>query len=159
MEHMLFVTLQSRYMKSDTGHKRKAPHVDFVLIKIQDFVVFLVFFQVHILRGKQRFVILCMRRCSCPVQRRCRSVTKQNNTRKEQIKLENLNSGMALPEDSGKKASTYVILFRTTILHMTEMRNSWRDQQRLQTVCGANYRNSRKKSVQKAAFWIWRQTL
>ena len=35
--------------------------------------------------------------------------------------------------------------------------NSWRDQQRLQTVCGANYRNSRKKSVQKAAFWIWRQ--
>lgn len=34
-----------------------------------------------------------------------------------------------------------------------------RDQQRLQTVCGANYRNSRKKSVQKAAFWIWRQTL
>ena len=45
MEHMLFVTLQSRYMKSDTGHKRKAPHVDFVLIKIQDFVVFLVFFQ------------------------------------------------------------------------------------------------------------------
>ena len=37
-------------MKSDTGHKRKAPHVDFVLIKIQDFVVFLVFFQVHILR-------------------------------------------------------------------------------------------------------------
>ena len=23
----------------------------------------------------------------------------------------------------------------------------------------ANYRNSRKKSVQKAAFWIWRQTL
>ena len=27
-------------MKSDTGHKRKAPHVDFVLIKIQDFVVF-----------------------------------------------------------------------------------------------------------------------
>lgn len=40
MEHMLFVTLQSRYMKSDTGHKRKAPHVDFVLIKIQDFVVF-----------------------------------------------------------------------------------------------------------------------
>ena len=24
---------------------------------------------------------------------------------------------------------------------------------------GANYRNSRKKSVQKAAFWIWRQTL
>ena len=58
MEHMLFVTLQSRYMKSDTGHKRKAPHVDFVLIKIQDFVVFLVFFQVHILRGKQRFVII-----------------------------------------------------------------------------------------------------
>ena len=57
-----------------------------VQIKIQDFVVFLVFFQVHILRGKQRFVILCMRRCSCPVQRRCRSVTKQNNTRKEQIK-------------------------------------------------------------------------
>ena len=32
-------------------------------------------------------------------------------------------------------------------------------QQRLQTVCGANCRNSRKKSVQKAAFWIWRQTL
>ena len=31
-------------MKSDTGNKRKAPHVDFVLIKIQDFVVFLVFF-------------------------------------------------------------------------------------------------------------------
>lgn len=54
MEHMLFVTLQSRYMKSDTGHKRKAQHVDFVLIKIQDFVVFLVFFQVHILRGKQK---------------------------------------------------------------------------------------------------------
>lgn len=27
-------------MKSDTGNKRKAPHVDFVLIKIQDFVVF-----------------------------------------------------------------------------------------------------------------------
>lgn len=49
------MTLQSRYMKSDTGHKRKAPHVDFVLIKIQDFVVFLVFFQVHLLRGKQRF--------------------------------------------------------------------------------------------------------
>lgn len=40
MERMSFVTLQSRYMKSDTGNKRKAPHVDFVLIKIQDFVVF-----------------------------------------------------------------------------------------------------------------------
>lgn len=50
MEHMLFVTLQSRYMKSDTGHKRKAPHVDFVLIKIQDFVVFLVFFRAYLAR-------------------------------------------------------------------------------------------------------------
>ena len=40
MERMLFVTLQSRYMKSDTEYKRKAPHVASVLVKIQDFVLF-----------------------------------------------------------------------------------------------------------------------
>ena len=36
--------------------------------------------------GSACLLYTSMRRCSCPVQRRCRSVTKQNNTRKEQIK-------------------------------------------------------------------------
>ena len=34
---------------------------------------------------------------------------------------------------------------------------SWKDQQKQQIFCGVNFRNFRKRSVQKAAFLIWRQ--
>ena len=37
-------------MKSDTGNKRKATHVDFVLIKIQDFVVPCIFSSAYLAR-------------------------------------------------------------------------------------------------------------
>lgn len=40
MERTSFVTLQNRRTRLDTESEKKAPHVDFVLIKIQDFVVF-----------------------------------------------------------------------------------------------------------------------
>ena len=34
---------------------------------------------------------------------------------------------------------------------------SWKDLQRQQINCGENCRSCRKKNVQKAAFWIWKQ--
>lgn len=37
------------------------------------------------------------------------------------------------------------------------MNLSWLDLQRQLTNYGESFRNCRKKSVQKAAFWIWRQ--
>ena len=42
---------------------------------------------------------------------------------------------------------------------MRETRSSWQDRQRQPTVCGANFRSYRKQSVQKTAFWTWRQKL
>lgn len=51
----------------------------------------------------------------------------------------------------------YVTSFSATTHHMTEMKLSWRDLQRQQINCGENCRSCRKKNVQKAAFWIWKQ--
>ena len=60
-------------------------------------------------------------------------------------------------EDSGKRKLTFVTSSRTTTHHMKVMNLSWLDLQRQLTNYGESFRNCRKKSVQKAAFWIWRQ--
>ena len=49
--------------------------------------------------------------------------------------------------------------YTTTILSMTEMSLSLQARQKQQTNFGESFPSCRKKSVQKAAFWIWRQRL
>ena len=67
------------------------------------------------------------------------------------------NNGRDLKEDSGKKKSMFVILSRTTTHLTREILHSLQTRPKQQTSSGASFRNSRKKNVQKAAFWIWKQ--
>ena len=48
-------------------------------------------------------------------------------------------------------------LSRTTTHLTREILHSLQIRPKQQTSSGASFRNSRKKNVQKAAFWIWKQ--